>query len=101
MATPYIQRIRPGNELHDLLLEVCVPDSTGKKSITVIAQTEGVSNESAHKWVRRMSIPPKRAMSLVEKYSAYRARELETAELVGGACDLREITIEEFFPYIF
>ena len=101
MTTPYIQRIRPGNELHDLLLEVCVPDSSGKKSITVIARAEEVSTESVHKWVRRMSVPPKRAKSLVERYAAYRQREMETAELVGGECDLREIALEEFFPYIF
>jgi len=101
MTTPYIQRVRPGNELHDLLLEVCVPDRKGCKSITVIARDEEVSTESVHKWVRRLSVPPKRAKSLVERYTKYRNAAVETADLVGGECELREITLEEFFPYIF
>lgn len=99
--TPFIQRRKTENPLHDLLLESCVPDSSGKKSITVVARHAELSTESVHKWVRNLSIPPHRAEDVVALYETYRDKAVKIAETLGEDADLREIVLEEFFPYIF
>ena len=99
--TPYIERRKTDNPLHDLLLESCVPDSSGKKSITVVARYAELSTESVHKWCRNLSIPPHRAEDVVELYQAYREKQLKIAETLGTDPELREITVRDFFPYIF
>jgi hypothetical protein len=100
-SSPTIRALTDKNPLRNLLLEVCVPDEAGVKSIAVIARYERLSSESVQKWCRHLEIPPNRAMGLVKKYAAYRNKAVINAALLGEVPALREITIEEFFPFIF
>lgn len=100
-SSPTIRALTDTNPLRNLLLAVCVPDEAGVKSIAVIARYERLSSESVQKWCRHLEIPPNRAMGLVKKYADYRNKAVKNADLLGETVALPEISIEEFFPFIF
>jgi hypothetical protein len=61
-----ILRHRNNGPLHDLLLKACPANEDGEKSITILADTLGISAWSIHKWVQKGKIPPGRAVEVVD-----------------------------------
>ncbi|MCQ4311713.1 helix-turn-helix domain-containing protein [Pseudomonas stutzeri] len=61
-----MSRYKNLGELQDLLLRACPPDSTGKRSIPVLAKHLGVSNQYVYRWIEEKSVPPKYVTKLVE-----------------------------------
>lgn len=61
-----VRRLSEGGPLHDLLLDVCPPNKDGVKSIPVLAQHLGLSNQCIYFWIAKDRIPAGHAKALVK-----------------------------------
>lgn len=85
---PNIRRYKDLGALQTLLLKACPPDSSGKKSIPLLAQALDVSHQYVYRWIEENSVPPKYVSKIVGLVDA-------------AAPDEDKVSLEDFHAYVF